>query len=87
MTDAAHSGGIAGPAPASASQPKARSPWFEAWLVFRQNRAALIGLTLLSLIVIPVGYTYVDDFAQWLHRCFRRVGKTADAGLAKDTAS
>lgn len=59
---------------------------------FRQLMAivvigGLIASTLLSLIVIPVGYTYVDDFAQWLHRCFRRVGKTADAGLAKDTAS
>ena len=66
MTDAAQSGGIAGPPAASASQPKARSPWFEAWLVFRQNRAALIGLTLLTLIVLfvligPLVY-HVDPF-------------------------
>ena len=64
MIDAAHSGGIA--APASAGQARAHSHWFEAWLVFRQNRAALIGLTLLSLIVLfvligPLVY-HVDPF-------------------------
>ena len=30
----------------------ARSPWLEAWTVFRRNRAALIGLSLLGLIAL-----------------------------------
>ena len=38
----------------SMSQTRARSPWLEAWLVFRQNRAALIGLVLLTFIVLFV---------------------------------
>ena len=65
MTEAAH-GGIARPADVHAGQSKARSPWLEAWLVFRQNRAALVGLVLLTLTVLFVligPYLYhVDPF-------------------------
>jgi peptide/nickel transport system permease protein len=44
----------------------ARSPWREAWIVFRRNRAALIGLGLLGLIALmltvgPLVYP-VDPF-------------------------
>lgn len=44
----------------------ARSPWLEAWTVFRRNRAALIGLGLLGLIALmltigPLVYP-VDPF-------------------------
>ncbi|BFG80556.1 efflux RND transporter permease subunit [Paraburkholderia terrae] len=59
---------------------------------FRQPMAivvigGLIASTLLSLIVIPVGYTYIDDFGQWLRRRFGRVARTEDPRLARDTAS
>lgn len=45
---------------------QARSPWLEAWSVFRRNRAALIGLALLALIALmlaigPLVYP-VDPF-------------------------
>ncbi|TDN58944.1 efflux RND transporter permease subunit [Paraburkholderia sp. BL10I2N1] len=59
---------------------------------FRQPMAivvigGLLASTFLSLIVIPVGYTYVDDFEQWLRRRFRRIARTEDASFTKDTAS
>ena len=61
MTDAIHGDQIT-----HARAPQARSPWREAWQVFRQNRAALIGLTLLTFIVLFVligPYLYhVDPF-------------------------
>ncbi len=45
---------------------KARSPWAEAWGVFKQNKAALIGLgllVLLTLLVVAGPYVYrVDPF-------------------------
>ena len=37
----------------------------------------LITSTFLSLLVIPVLFTYVDDVVQWLGRLFRRGGKAA----------
>ena len=45
---------------------------------FRQPMAIIVigGLltsTLLSLLVIPVIFTYVDDLERWLRRCFREV--------------
>ena len=40
--------GVLDPAPAIDA---ARSPWLEAWRVFRQNRAALVGLALLLFIL------------------------------------
>jgi peptide/nickel transport system permease protein len=45
---------------------KARSPWAESWTVFRRNRAALIGLALLSLVALglilgPLFYN-IDPF-------------------------
>jgi multidrug efflux pump subunit AcrB len=59
---------------------------------FRQPMAivvigGLLASTLLSLIVIPVGFTYVDDFEHWLRRIFSRATKTKDVTLARDTAS
>jgi multidrug efflux pump subunit AcrB len=59
---------------------------------FRQPMAivvigGLLASTLLSLIVIPVGFTYVDDFEHWLRRIFARATKTKDVTLARDTAS
>lgn len=53
---------------------------------FRQPMAVvviggLIASTLLSLLVIPVVFTYVDDLAQWLHRRFRRTPAAAGASL------
>ncbi|MGU7773507.1 efflux RND transporter permease subunit [Burkholderia sp. MR1-5-21] len=58
---------------------------------FRQPMAivvigGLLASTLLSLIVIPVGFTYVDDFEQWLRRRFVRKASMEDAGLAEDKA-
>jgi Cu/Ag efflux pump CusA len=32
----------------------------------------LITSTFLSLLVIPVVYTYVDDFIEWLRAMFRK---------------
>ena len=65
MTEAAR-GGIAPLSEMDAGLPRARSPWLEAWLVFRQNRAALVGLALLTLTVLFVlvgPYLYhVDPF-------------------------
>ncbi|GLQ91493.1 efflux RND transporter permease subunit [Dyella acidisoli] len=57
---------------------------------FRQPMAivvigGLIASTLLSLIVIPVTFTYVDDLEQWLRRRFKRAPTTEDADL--DTAT
>jgi Cu/Ag efflux pump CusA len=45
---------------------------------FRQPMAIIVigGLltsTLLSLLVIPVIFTYVDDLERWLRRCFREM--------------
>ena len=39
-------------AAAPAATPEALSPWREAWRVFRSNKAALLGLTLLSFVVV-----------------------------------
>lgn len=44
----------------------------------------LITSTFLSLLVIPVLFTYVDDAVQWLGRLFRR--RAAAAGAAERTA-
>jgi multidrug efflux pump subunit AcrB len=59
---------------------------------FRQPMAivvigGLLASTLLSLIVIPVGFTYVDDFEHWLRHIFKRATETKDVTLARDTAS
>ena len=35
----------------------------------------LLTSTFLSLLVIPVIFTYVDDFGQWLKRKFSRLNK------------
>jgi predicted RND superfamily exporter protein len=35
----------------------------------------LITSTLLSLLVVPVVFTYVDDIEQWFKRRLRRPGK------------
>lgn len=58
---------------------------------FRQPMAivvigGLLASTLLSLIVIPVGYTYVDDFEQWIRRLITRTTRNESADLTKDTA-
>jgi len=50
---------------------------------FRQPMAIIVigGLltsTLLSLLVIPVIFTYVDDLERWLRRCFRTVMSRSD---------
>jgi predicted RND superfamily exporter protein len=40
----------------------------------------LITSTLLSLLVVPAVFTYVDDFEHWIKRLMRRgQGKTAAA--------
>ncbi|RDJ98437.1 efflux RND transporter permease subunit [Paraburkholderia lacunae] len=59
---------------------------------FRQPMAivvigGLLASTFLSLIVIPVMFTYVDDLEQWLRRRFSRTPSVEHAGLAKDAAS
>jgi multidrug efflux pump subunit AcrB len=33
----------------------------------------LLTSTLLSLLIIPVAFTYVDDFESWLIRCFKKL--------------
>ena len=45
----------------------------------------LITSTVLSLLVVPAVFTYVDDFAQWLrHRVLRRPhAREAQAGEAR----
>ena len=46
---------MADPVPDTApTVPRARGPWIEAWSVFRRNRAALIGLTLLGIVALVV---------------------------------
>lgn len=45
---------------------------------FRSPMAAaviggLLTSTLLSLLIIPVAYTYVDDFEHWLSKCFQSI--------------
>ncbi|KFG94216.1 ACR/RND family transmembrane transporter [Burkholderia paludis] len=47
---------------------------------FRQPMAivvigGLLASTFLSLVVIPVGYTYVDDFEHWIRRLSRRTAR------------
>jgi HAE1 family hydrophobic/amphiphilic exporter-1 len=37
----------------------------------------LITSTLLTLVVVPVAYTYFDDFGGWVVRVLRRQPKTA----------
>ncbi|QCP53655.1 efflux RND transporter permease subunit [Trinickia violacea] len=59
---------------------------------FRQPMAivvigGLLASTLLSLIVIPVIFTYVDDLERWLRRRFRHATGVREAALAKDTAA
>jgi len=43
----------------------------------------LVTSTLLSLLVIPVAYTYLDDFNSWIKAFWRRyaTAKVSDAGL------
>lgn len=53
---------------------------------FRQPMAivvigGLLASTLLSLLVIPVVFTYVDDLEQWLRRRFRQARTHHDASL------
>ncbi|MGA3942671.1 efflux RND transporter permease subunit [Ralstonia nicotianae] len=53
---------------------------------FRQPMAivvigGLLASTLLSLLVIPVVFTYVDDLEQWLRRRFRQAKTHQDASL------
>jgi Cu/Ag efflux pump CusA len=36
----------------------------------------LITSTVLSLLVVPAVFTYVDDFEQWLRRGWRRLRRT-----------
>jgi hypothetical protein len=41
----------------------------------------LITSTVLSLLVVPAVFTYIDDFARWLReRVLRRGGKAPPAG-------
>ncbi|TKC86816.1 efflux RND transporter permease subunit [Trinickia terrae] len=59
---------------------------------FRQPMAivvigGLLASTLLSLIVIPVIFTYVDDLERWLRRRFEHVAGVREDALAKDTAA
>jgi peptide/nickel transport system permease protein len=35
-------------------KPQARSPWHEAWTIFKRNRAALLGLGLLTLVALTL---------------------------------
>ncbi len=42
------------PSPAVQAAPEALSPWREAWRVFRSNKAALMGLALLTLVVLTM---------------------------------
>jgi HAE1 family hydrophobic/amphiphilic exporter-1 len=54
------------------------------------SRAVIGGLitsTLLTLIVVPVAYTYFDDFAGWLGRRFGRGKAAAPAAPAEAAAS
>jgi hypothetical protein len=46
----------------------------------------LITSTFLSLLVIPVLFTYVDDAQQWIARLFRR-RPAGPAGAENDIAS
>jgi multidrug efflux pump subunit AcrB len=53
---------------------------------FRQPMAivvigGLLASTLLSLLVIPVVFTYVDDLEQWLRRQIERRSMGADTGM------
>ena len=61
--------------------------WGTADASFRSPMAiAVIGglltSTVLSLLVIPVVFTYLDDLAQWAGRLWRRSGKVSAAGPA-----
>jgi multidrug efflux pump subunit AcrB len=52
---------------------------------FRQPMAivvigGLITSTVLSLLVVPVVFTYVDDFLQWIKRCFIRTAAPVAEG-------
>ena len=60
--------------------------WGAADASFRSPMAiAVIGglltSTVLSLLVIPVVFTYLDDLAQWTGRLWRRIAKVSGAGL------
>ena len=62
--------------------------WGTADASFRSPMAiAVIGglltSTVLSLLVIPVVFTYLDDVAQWLGRVWRRTGQVSGAGPAQ----
>ncbi|CBJ34882.1 putative Acriflavin resistance/Multidrug efflux transporter AcrB (plasmid) [Ralstonia solanacearum PSI07] len=59
---------------------------------FRQPMAivvigGLLASTLLSLLVIPVVFTYVDDFEQWLRRRFRRTAAAEATDLPRALGS
>ena len=43
----------------------------------------LITSTLLSLLVVPAVFTYVDDVAQWFKRHFRRADKPAPLAMVE----
>ncbi|HEY5758837.1 MAG TPA: efflux RND transporter permease subunit [Steroidobacter sp.] len=58
---------------------------------FRQPMAivvigGLITSTALSLLVVPVVFTYVDDVLQWFRRRFKRAGPTQSVPLFAETA-
>ncbi|WP_322067173.1 efflux RND transporter permease subunit [Burkholderia ubonensis] len=59
---------------------------------FRQPMAivvigGLLASTLLSLVIIPVGYTYVDNFERRLRRLFKRQSRTDITSPAMDAKS
>ena len=47
----------------------------------------LITSTVLSLLVVPVVFTYLDDLEQWLQRMVRRLRRRGDKPLAVDAAA
>ncbi|CAH0446158.1 hypothetical protein [Ralstonia syzygii] len=47
----------------------------------------LLASTLLSLLVIPVVFTYVDDFEQWLRHRFRHTAAAEATDLPRALGS
>ena len=47
----------------------------------------LITSTVLSLLVVPVVFTYLDDLEQWLQRMVRRLRRRGDKPLSEDAAA
>ncbi|MBO9644159.1 MAG: efflux RND transporter permease subunit, partial [Pseudacidovorax sp.] len=66
--------------------------WGEADMSFRSPMAVaviggLVTSTILSLLVIPATFTYVDDLEQWVKRLFRRGRPAAHEGAAAPAAT